>query len=112
MPKEFPTANFIFQIDAEVHGNLLREHGHKFAELLEQEKMTKLCSNAVSKNIEKGQFFIALDDEDDALNDRKRSWRTHILPRSEEASRVRGWILGNTKISPFVDVEVCCHQGR
>ena len=37
---------------------LLREYDHKFAELLEQGKLTKLCSNAgFSKNIEKGQNF-------------------------------------------------------
>ena len=34
------------------------------------------------------------------------------LPRSEEASRVRGWILGNTKIGPVLDVKVCLHQKR
>ena len=28
------------------------------------------------------------------------------------ASRVRGWILGNTKIGPVLDVQVCFRQGR
>ena len=32
--------------------------------------------------------------------------------RSEEASRVRGWILGNTKIGLVLDVKVCFHSGR
>ena len=36
---------------------------------------------------------------------------TYTLPRSEEESQVRGWILGNTKIGPVLDVKVCCHQG-
>ena len=46
---------FTTQTDAEVQGNLLRQYEQKFAELVEQQKLTKLCSNAVfSKNIEKG----------------------------------------------------------
>ena len=53
-----------FQTDAELQGNLLREYEQKCAELHEQEKLTKLCSNAVfSKNIETGQFFITHDDD-------------------------------------------------
>ena len=32
--------------------------------------------------------------------------------RSEETSRARGWIRGNTKIGPVLDVTVWFHQGR
>ena len=46
MPTEFPTANPVSQTDAEVQGKLLREYEQKFAELHEQQKLTKLCSNA------------------------------------------------------------------
>ena len=42
----------------------------------------------------------------------KNLCREYTLPRSEEASRVRGWILGNTKIGPVLDVKVCLHQER
>ena len=42
----------------------------------------------------------------------KNLGRKCTLPRSEEASRVRGWILGNTKIGPVLDVKVCLHQKR
>ena len=45
-------------------------------------------------------------------DDFKKSCREYILPRNEETSRVRGWIRGNTKIGPVLDVKVCCHQGR
>ena len=33
------------------------------------------------------------------------------MPRNEK-SRVGGWILGNTKIGPVLDVKVCPHQER
>ena len=46
IPIECPTANPIAQTYAEVQGNLLREYEQKFADLLEQDKLTKLSSNA------------------------------------------------------------------
>ena len=110
-PTEFSTTNPISQIDAEAQRKLLREYEQKFAELLEQQKLTKLCSGAgFSKNIEKGQFSITLDD--DALDDLKGSCREYTLPRSEESSRVGGWNCGNTRIGPVLDVKVCYDQGR
>ena len=67
-------------------GNLLRDKKHKFEQLLEDQKLSKLCSDAGLKIVEKGQ--------------------------SEETSRLRGgWILGNTKIGPDLVVKVCLHQG-
>ena len=107
-PTEIPTANPNSQTDAEVQGNLLREYEQNFAELPAQEKLTKLCSNAgFSKNIEKGQFFITLDD--DTLDNLKGSCREKTLPRSDESFHLRGWIRGNTKIGPVPDVKVCYH---
>ena len=96
------------QTDADVQGNLLREYEQKFAELPEQQKLTRLCSNA--KNIGKRQFFVTLDEE--GPDDMKASSREYTLPRSEETSRVRGWFRGNTKIGPVLDVKVCFHQER
>ena len=46
IPTEFPTADPISQTDAEVQRKLLREYEQKFEELPEQQKLTKLCSNA------------------------------------------------------------------
>ena len=54
IPTEFLTANPISETDVEVQGNLLRGYEQKFEELPEQEKLTKLWSNAgFSKNFEK-----------------------------------------------------------
>ena len=89
----------------------MREYEQKFAELPEQQTLTKLCSSAgLSKNIEKGQFFITLDV--DAPEDMKGSYREYTLLRCGESSRVRLWIRGKTKIGPVLDVKVCHHQGR
>ena len=104
-------ADPIAQTYAEVQRNLLREYEQKFAYLLEQEKLTKLSSNAgFSKNIEKGQFFITFDD--DTFDKLMGSCREYILLRRDESSQVKGWICENTKIRPVLDVMVCYHQGR
>ena len=98
--------------NAELLGNLLQDYEHKFDPLPEDQKLTKLCSNAgFSKNIGKGQFFVTLDEEE-GLDEMKTSCREYTLPRSEEASRARGWFLGNTKIGAVLDVKVCFHQSR
>ena len=46
IPTKFLTANPISRTDVVVQGNLLHEYEQKFAELPEQQKLTKLCSNA------------------------------------------------------------------
>ena len=90
-------SNLISQTDAEVQGTLLREYERKFAELLEQQKLTN------SENKEKRQFFNTLEDE--ALNDLKGSCRECTLLRSDESSHFRGWIR------PVLDVKLYYHQG-
>ena len=40
----------------------------------------------------------------------KNLCREYTLPLSDEASRVRAWILGNTKIGRVLDVKVCLHE--
>ena len=45
IPTEFLTASPISQTVAEVQRKLLREYEQNFAELPEQQKMDKLCSN-------------------------------------------------------------------
>ena len=97
--------------DARVQVNMFREYEQRFADLRERAKLTKLCSNAgLAKTIEKRQFFMTLDgDQLDRLNG---SCREYTLPRSDQSSQVKGWISGNTKIGPVLDVMVCYHQGR
>ena len=38
--------------------------------------------------------------------------REYTLPRDEEASAPKGWIRGNTKIGPVLEVATCCLQGK
>ena len=96
--------------DAELQRNLLQDYERKFEQLPEDQKLSELCSDAGLKIVEKGQFFITLEEE--GPDEMKNLCRENTTPRSEEASRVKGWILGNTKICRVFDVKVCLHQKR
>ena len=109
VPTEFLNANAIS--DRSVQGNLLREYERKFDELPEDQKLTKLCSDAgFLKDIGEGQFFITLEDE--GPDDMQTSCREYTPLRDQETSRARGWIRGNTKIGPVLDVKVFFHPGH
>ena len=65
IPTEVPTANPTSQTDAEVQRKLLREFEQKFAELPEQQKLTKLYSNAgFSKILKKDNSSLHLMKKD------------------------------------------------
>ena len=43
---------------------------------------------------------------------RAAACREYILPRDEEALQPKGWIQGNTKIGPVLEVATCCLHGK
>ena len=92
-PTDFPIDDP--HTNAELQGNLLRDYEHKFEQLAEDQKLSKLCSDAGLKIVEKGQFFITLGEE--GPDEMKNLCREYTLPRSEEASRVRGEISETRK---------------
>ena len=49
--------------NTELQGNLLRDYEHKFEQLPEDQKLSKLCSDAGLKTVEKRQSCISLDEE-------------------------------------------------
>ena len=61
-PTELPIADPYTNV--ELQGNLLRNYEHKFEQLPEEKKLSKLFCDAGLKIVEKGQFFITLDEEE------------------------------------------------
>ena len=111
MPTELSTTNQTPPADERVQGDLLRDYEQKFANLPVHLELAKLCSNAgLANTVEKGQYFTTLDDAE--LDKLQGSCREYTLPRSDKSSQVKGWIRGNTKIGPVLDVAVRHHQGR
>ena len=62
--------------------------------------------------VEIRQYFITKDTAEFSQFTDAVVCREYTLPRDEETSEPKGWIRGNTKIGPVLDVTTCCLQGK
>ena len=90
--------------------NLLQEYEQQFEQLSDDQKLSKLCSNAGLKTVEGRQCCVTLDVEGP-------SGMVHLctectLPRNDQRTRARGWIRRNTKIGSVLNIHVCRHEDR
>ena len=76
----------------------------------EDQKLSKLCSEAGLELVETGQYFYTLDTEEGLQM--QHVCREYTMPRNEKGTRVRGWILTNTRIGPVLNIKVCYHDDR
>ena len=110
VPTDLSTTTKPLLTNKTVQGDLLREYERTFANLPDDLRLIRLCSDAGFKKTDaKGQCFVTLDDAE--LAKLGRSCREYTLPRDDQLSKVKGWIRGNTKIGPVLDVAVSYHQG-
>ena len=109
IPTEFSTTNKSPRTDDNVQGNMLHDDEQKIANLPDHLQLIKLCSDVgITKTVAKEQYFTTLDDGQIG----RGSCREYTLPRDNAASKVKGWIRGNTKIGPTLEVAVSHHRGR
>ena len=62
--------------------------------------------------VEVGQYFMTKDTEEFSQFTDSAACREYILPRDENSSEPKGWIRGNTKIGPVLEVTTCYLQGK
>ena len=62
--------------------------------------------------VEIGQYFKTKDTEEFSQFTDAVACREYTLPREEGASEPKGWIRGNTKIGPVLEVTTCYQQGK
>ena len=62
--------------------------------------------------VEIGQYFMTKDTAEISQFTDAVTCREYTLPRDEETSEPKGWIRGNTKIGPVLEVTTCCLQGK
>ena len=102
------TTSKSLRTDDKVQGHLLQNYEQKFANLPDHLQLTKLCSNVgITKTVARRQYLTTLDDAE--LDKLGGSCREYTLPRDNAASEAKGWIRGNTKIGPTLEVSVS-HQ--
>ena len=92
--------------DIPSHQNLLLQRYEERIEMLSQEnKVSKFCMDAGFVSVvEIGQYFMTEDTGEKFF----AACREHTLPRSDESSQPKGWIQGNTKIGPVLEVTTSC----
>ena len=73
----------------------------------------KFCMDAGFLNVvEIGQYFMTKDTAEFSQF-HAVACREYTLPRDdEEASQPKGWIQGNTKVRPVLEVATCCLHGK
>ena len=92
---------------------LLQRYGERIEKLSQQDKLSKFCTDAgFLTTVEVGQYFMTKDTEEFLQFTDAVACREYTLPRDEDTSEPKGWIRGNTKIGPALEVTTCCLHGK
>ena len=79
----------------------------------QQDRLSKFCTDAgYLTTVEVAQYFLTKDTEEFSQFTDSVACREYTLPRDESLSEPKGWIRGNTKIGPVLEVTTCCLQGK
>ena len=97
--------------DIQSHQNLLLQRCEERIKLLSQEnKVSKFCMDAGFIHVVKiGQYFMTKDTEEQFF---ARACREYTLPRNDESSQPKGWIQGNTRIGPALEITTSYLYGK
>ena len=92
---------------------LLQRYRERIEKLSQQVRLSKFCTDAgFLTTVEVGQYFMTKDTEEFSQFTDSVACREYTLPRDEDSSEPKGWIEGNTKIGPVLEVAACCLQGK
>ena len=89
--------------------HLLQQYGVRIEKLSQQDKLSKFCMDAGFLSVV--QYFMTKDTAD-LSKFHAVACREYTLPREEEASQPKGWIQGNTKIGPVIEVATSYLHGK
>ena len=93
--------------------DLLQRYQERIGKVSQQDRVIKICTDAgFLTTFEVGQCFMTEDTEEFSQFTDSVACREYTLPRDESSSEPKGWIRGNTKIGPALEVTTCCLQGK
>ena len=91
--------------DDPVQEDLLQKYQERMERLSQQNRVIKICADAgFLTTIGVGQYFMTKDTEEFSQFKDSVACREYTLPRDEKSSDPKGWIRGNTKIGPVLEV--------
>ena len=75
--------------------------------------MIKICIDAgFLKTVEVGQYFMTQHTDEFSQYTEPATCREYTLPRDENSTEPKGWIRGNTKIGPVLEVTISYFQNK
>ena len=94
------------------HQILWQQYEERIKSLSQESKVSKFCMEAGFVHVvEVGQHFMTKD-TCDFRQFRAVAYREYTLPRDDESSQPRGWIQGNRKIGPVLDITTSYLYGK
>ena len=91
---------------------LLQQHEERIEKLSQQDKLSKFFMDAGFLSVvENGQYFMTKD-TGDLTQFNTVACREYTLPREEATSQPKGWIQGDTKIGPVLEVATKYLHGK
>ena len=96
-------------IEIPAQENLLQKYSEQVERLSQQDRVIKICTDArFLKVVEVGQYFMTKHtDEFSQFTEPE-----YTLPRDETSTDPKGWIQGDTKIGPVLEVTTSYLQGK
>ena len=92
--------------------DLLRKYQERGERLSQQNRVIKICTDAgFLTTVGVGQYFMTKDTEEFSQFTESAACREYTLPKDEKSSDPKGWIQGNTKIGPVLEVTTSYLQG-
>ena len=83
----------------------MQDYERRFERRPENQKLSKLCSEAGLNLVEVGQFFYALPLPRGKEN--QSLCREYTLPRDQEGTRIKGWFQSSARFGPVLYMKDC-----
>ena len=98
--------------DPSHHQILWQQYEERIKSLSPESQVSRFCMEAgFMRIVEVGQYFITKD-TGDFRQFRSVTCREYTLPRDDPASQPKGWIQGNMRIGPVLEVTTSCQYGK
>ena len=91
---------------------LLQQKEERIEKLSQQDKLSKFCIDARFLRVVENEQYFMTKDTGDLTQFNTVACREYTLPREEAASQPKGWIQGNTKIGPVLEVATSYLHGK
>ena len=88
----------------------LQRYEERIERISQTVKVSKFCMDARFLSVvEIGQYFMTKDNEEQFY---AMACREYTLSRNDRSSQPKGWIQGETKIGPVLEVTTSCLYGK